>query len=210
VWGVFFSSTFSNAGKQNMYLAYYDESGDDGFPAYSSPIFVLTALYIFYLNWKDCYETIHQFRQQIKKDYGLPLKFELHSKYFLLNKSPYKELNISDDNRIRIIDHYCDLLSQLQIKIVNVVINKKKISTTDYDILDKAFTYSIQRIENDLNKTDPAKRFLIITDEGRVGKMRNIARKIQRINYLIMSFAQLVSMRPVAGSPLPLRGSPPY
>lgn len=28
-----------------MYIAYYDESGDDGFPAYSSPLFVLTALY---------------------------------------------------------------------------------------------------------------------------------------------------------------------
>lgn len=58
------------------------------------------------------------------------------------------------------------------------------IQTSEYKILDRALTYSIQRIENDLNKIDPAKKFIIITDEGRVGKMRNTSRKIQRINYI--------------------------
>ncbi len=36
-----------------MYIAYYDESGDDGYPRYSSPLFVLSVTYLHYLNWKD-------------------------------------------------------------------------------------------------------------------------------------------------------------
>ena len=51
-------------------------------------------------------------------------------------------------------------------------------------MLDKALTYNIQRIENDLNKKDSANKFLIITDEGRVGKMRRVTRRIQRINFI--------------------------
>jgi len=39
-----------------MFIAYYDKSGDDGYLKYSSPIFVLTSLYLYYLNWKDIYE----------------------------------------------------------------------------------------------------------------------------------------------------------
>ena len=44
--------------------------------------------------------------------------------------------------------------------------------------------YTIQRLENDLGKIDPSSKFLIITDEGRVGKMRRTARRVRRINYI--------------------------
>ena len=72
-----------------MYIAYYDETGDDGYPKYSSPIFILTAVYTHYLDWKQAYEHIQNFRRQLKKDFNFPVKTELHTKYFLLNKNPY-------------------------------------------------------------------------------------------------------------------------
>jgi len=171
-----------------MFVAYYDESGDDGFPNYSSPIFVLSALYLYYLNWKEIYEEIYLFRKQLTKDFGLPVKTEFHTKYFLLNKSPYREMNISDSDRILIMDLFCELISDLDLSIVNVVINKKIISSQNYEVLDKSLTYSIQRIENDLNKIDPAKKFILITDSGRVGKMRKTTRKIQKFNYIPSKF----------------------
>lgn len=167
-----------------MYIAYYDESGDDGYPAYSSSLFVLSATYLHYLNWKEAFETIHRFRQQLKTDFGLPVKTEFHAKYFLLNKKPYRQLTIPDDSRILVVDLFCDLIAQLEIKIVNVVINKLKITTPKYGVLDRALTYSVQRIENDLKMSDPAKRFMVITDEGRAGKMRKTTRKIQKINFI--------------------------
>ena len=167
-----------------MYIAYYDESGDDGYPKYSSPLFVLSAIYLHYLNWKDIFKILSEFRRQLKKDFNLPMKMEFHTKHFILNKNPYRKLQISDDDRLLIIKLFCELISNLDISIINVVINKKNILSQDYNVLDNALKYSIQRIENDLNKIDPSKKFMIITDQGRIGKMRMTARKIQKINFI--------------------------
>jgi hypothetical protein len=168
-----------------MYIAYYDESGDDGYPKYSSPLFVLSAVYLHYLNWKDIFENISEFRKQLKKDFNIPIKMEFHTKHFILNKNPYRKLQISDDDRLLIIELFCELISNLDISIINVVINKENISpNTSYNVLDNALKYSIQRIENDLNKIDSTKKFMIITDQGRIGKMRMTTRKMQRINFI--------------------------
>lgn len=134
------------------------------------------------------YEDIVRFRKQLKTDFGLPIKLELHAKHFLLNKEPYRQFNFNDDDRMFIIELFCELISMLAIKIINVVINKKVIYSGNYSVLDRALTYSIQRIENDLLQTEPDSRFMIITDTGRVGKMRKTARKIQKINFIPSKF----------------------
>jgi len=167
-----------------MYIAYYDEAGDDGFPRYSSPLFVLSALYLHYLNWKRAFDTIQMFRRQLKNDFNIPIKWEIHTRSLLLNKNPYREIGLSNNDRICVIDLFCDLASQLDIKVVNIAINKTIIRKQDYRVLDRALTYSVQRIENDLKRIDPTGRFLIITDDGRVGKMRNTTRRIQKINFI--------------------------
>lgn len=173
-----------------MQIAYYDESGDDGYPQYSSPFFVLTALYLHHLNWRTSFDAIHDFRQNLKSTFGLPIRMELHTKHFILNKGSYVELNISDANRLKIIDLFCDLIASLNVKIINVVIVKERIRKPDYKVLDTALKYSVQRIENDLNPTlNPGERFMIITDIGRVGKMRNTCRRIQRINFIPSKFS---------------------
>jgi len=172
-----------------MQIAYYDESGDDGFPEYSSPFFVLTALYLSYMNWRSSYDAIVEFRRNLYLTCGMPVRLELHTKHFLLNKGPYKELQITDEARITIIGLFCDLVANLKMKAINTVIVKPRIRSANYDVLDTSLRYSIQRIENDLNPTlHPDQRFLIITDAGRVGKMRHTARRIQRINFIPSKF----------------------
>lgn len=165
-----------------MYIAYYDEAGDDGYPKYSSPLFVLSAVYLHYSCWKDVFENIRQFRKKLKIDYNIPIKTEFHTRHFVMNKNPYRELQISDDDKSVILQLFCELISNLDMRIINIVINKKNISKQGYNVLDNALKYSIQRIENDLIKT--SKKFMIITDEGRIGKMRMTARKIQRVNFI--------------------------
>ncbi|MFQ5632875.1 MAG: DUF3800 domain-containing protein [bacterium] len=131
----------------------------------------------------------------------------------MLNKKEFRELNLSDETRIKIVDLMCDLISQLNIRIVNVVINKKTITTKSYDLLDRALTYSIQRIENDLKRLDPANKFLIITDEGRVGKMRKTARKIQKINFIPSkygSYAYRKEIQALIEDPLPKSSAESY
>ncbi len=169
-----------------MYIAYYDEAGDDGYPKYSSPLFVLSAVYLHYSNWKDIFENIRNFRKQLKRDYNIPVKIEFHTRHFALNKNPYRSLQISDDDRLSILKLFCELISNLDMRIINIVINKKNVVTKDYNVLDNALKYSIQRIENDLIKS--SKKFMIITDQGRIGKMRMTARKIQKINFIPSKF----------------------
>lgn len=167
-----------------MYIVYMDESGDDGFPDYSSPLFIMTSLYMHNQNWKSNFEKIYEFRKKLKQDYRLPVKMEMHTAAFLTDKNPYRELCLSFTERREIIFLFFDLLSIMDIKIVNVVMNKTNITYPQYDILDKTLSYNIQRIENDLKNNDPSCKFMIITDEGRVGMMTNTTRKIQKVNYI--------------------------
>lgn len=171
-----------------VYLSYFDESGDDGNPG-SSPLYVQTAIYLHHRHWNDTFEALYEFRRRLKTDYGLPIRLEIHVKPFLLNKRPYQRLKIPEGTRVKIIDEFCEVLATLPLKTLNVVIDKDKIiSPAHYDILEKAMEYTIQRLENDLNKNDPSSSFLIITDEGRVGKMRRIARKVRRMNFIPSRF----------------------
>lgn len=173
-----------------MILAYFDESGDDGYPKYSSNMFCLTALYFHYQYWREFYDFLVNCRREVKKSYKIPIKAEIHARNFLLNKGNLRYLALSDKERVELIDLYCmwiAYLGNLGLKVVNVVINKIAVQNrnqSNYEVLENAVTYSVQRIENDLNKLDPASRFLIITDPGRVGKMRKTTRKIQRYNYI--------------------------
>ncbi|MEW5995234.1 MAG: DUF3800 domain-containing protein, partial [Candidatus Zixiibacteriota bacterium] len=93
-----------------MRIAYFDESGDDGYPDFSSEFFTLSAIYLHYLNWKEVFEDIRSFRKELRTQFGLPLKVEFHAKGFLLNKRPYRSYNIADSERLNIIGLYCDLV----------------------------------------------------------------------------------------------------
>ncbi len=166
-----------------MYIAYYDESGDDGFPDYSSPLFVLTALYLEHQHWQQVFDTIVEFRREMKANFGLPIRVEMHARDFLLNKNPYCAFRIPDSQRVEIVGRFCGLIGSLDLRIINVVIVKPRIRSKDYDVLDWALTFSVQRLENDLRHAPtPNEKFLMITDTGRVGKMRKTTRRLRRFN----------------------------
>jgi hypothetical protein len=134
-------------------------------------------------DWKENYNKFKIFRQELKGKYNFPVNLEMHTKHFLTDKHPYRDFKWDRDTKRRIISEFIKTVNTLKLKIINVVINKENIKNDDYDIMDRALTYSIQRIENDLNINHQDSHFLIITDEGRLGKMRSTARKIQAINY---------------------------
>lgn len=167
-----------------MYIAYFDETGDDGFPEYSSELFALTSIYLHCNEWKNAFFEIREFRKEMKRKYGFPIKLEMHTHKFLREKKPYTEYGWRLGTRKQIIKDFLHLIVRLDMRIINVVINKKNIKAESYEVLDRAFSYNIQRIENDLNKkcVDENMKFIIVTDEGRVGKMRKTSRRVQVIN----------------------------
>jgi len=171
-----------------MYIVYFDEAGDDGNPG-SSPLFVLSSIYLHHQNWKDALNKLHDFRAYLRETYGIPLKVEMHTKLFILNRGAYQNLNLNDAQRISICKEFAEFIGSLPIKSIHCIINKKNIKKPDYEILDCALKYNIQRIETDLINVDPTTKFLTITDEGRVGKMRKTTRRIQRINFIPSKFS---------------------
>jgi len=197
-----------------MHIAYYDESGDDGYPHYSSPLFAISTVYLHYLNWQPTYEALRDFRRSLKVSHRIPVKWEFHTRNFILNKKPYRSLALADPDRLSVIDAFCDLIADLDVRIINVVIVKPLITHPGYKVLDTALKYSVQRIENDLDPAqNPQSRFLIVTDPGRVGKMRTTTRRIQRINYIPSKFGASSYRREIRSlieDPLPKESKESY
>ncbi len=161
-----------------MFITYYDESGDDGFPDYSSEYFILTAVYFHHKKWKENMVSFNNFRTKLEIEDNFPIYFELHTSDFIKGKNPYYG-RFTDDQRKQILFKFFDHIASLDIKIINVAICKNRITILPYDVLQKAFEYSIQRIENDMIFSFSNDYFLAITDEGRVQKMVKIARKLR-------------------------------
>jgi hypothetical protein len=195
-----------------MFLAYFDESGDDGYPVYSSELFVLTSLYIHHSQWKVNYKRIHQFRRQLKIDFSFPVKQEFHTKEFITDKDPYHG-KYTAAQRKEILFRFFQLLPSLDVRIISVAIDKKKIRRPEYDVMENALTYNVQRIENDLNYMGADAKFIIITDEGRVSKMRQTTRAIQQFNFIPSMYSQSSYRKEIKNlieDPLPKASSESY
>ena len=161
-----------------MYISYFDESGDDGYPSKSSDLFVLTSIYFHHSVWKENYKKLFEIRNQLKKEYGLPIKQEFHTREFITDKAPYHGIYDATTRKKVLFDFvkYCNFL---EFKTISVIIDKNNIQRPTYDVLKNALTYNVQRIENDLSSLNPDNKFMIITDEGLpAGERRATARSI--------------------------------
>lgn len=161
--------------KEN-YIAYFDETGDDGNNTTSSDIFLLTSMYMPINSWQKNYDIIRELRKNLKLKYNFHIKEEMHTKHFLCDKDPYRKYNWTKKEKQEILKEYTLAISQLDVSIINVMIDKRKIRRTDYKVLENALTYNIQRIENDSNGKW---NYIIITDKGRILPMRKTARGIR-------------------------------
>lgn len=166
-----------------MVISYFDETGDDGWPKYSSKLFVLTNVYMSSTQWKKNYKDWDQFRSVLKEKYGWPKNREIHFQKFLTDKDPYHGL-YTHSTRREISFEIIKCIAKLKIRIINTVIDKTRISKNDYDVLERAFAYNVQRLETHVRSLKNHEHFLIITDEGRLGKMRKVTRKMNRFNFI--------------------------
>ena len=184
-----------------------DETGADGFPSYSSQLFVLSSIYFHHQDWHSNYYKLERQRRVLRDLYGFKKKHEFHTRAFMFNKSPYRNYNWSEEEMMDILERLVSNLCEINFKSVNVVIDKTKIKKREYGVLENALTYCVQRIENDLIEDDKNK-YLIITDEGRIAPMRKITRKMQKINYIPSKYGYYSYRREIKGlieDPLPKR-----
>ncbi len=174
----------------NTKIVYCDETGDDGLNTTSSNSFILTSLYMPSESWQNNYDSIKQFRKKLKEEYGFHSGQEMHTKQFLSDKNPYRTYKWTKEQRIEILKKFTLMIASLDVKVINVIIDKERINTTDYCILEKALTYNIQRVENDSNGNW---NYLIITDKGRIAPMRKTARAIRAYNPIQSQFGGFIN-----------------
>ena len=179
----------------NTYLTYFDETGDDGANTKSSNQFVLTSMYIDANLWLENFEKIKICRKHLKEQYGLHISEEIHTKHLVRDKGLYRPYNWTDEQRRNILIEITKCIAGLDVKITNVIIDKKKIKNEDYPVLERALTYNIQRIEN---TSQGEWNYLVITDEGRLPPMRKTARAIRAYNPIHSHFGGVQNV-PIKG-----------
>lgn len=178
-------------------IVYFDETGDDGYINSSSEDFVLTSIYTKTESWQKNFNAMKSCRTILKEKYGFHITEEMHTKYFLTDKNPYRKYGWTKEQKQGIlIDFTKCIAEQMDISIVNVIIDKTKIKTSNYNILEKALTYNIQRIENDSNGEW---NYIIITDKGRLAPMRKTARAIRAYNPIQSHFYSDAKNQPITG-----------
>ena len=180
--------------RQTTQIAYFDETGDDGINNSPTDLFVLTSMCIETCNWQKNFDHIRAFRQQLKEKYGFHISQEMHTKKFVQNKNPYRDYKWNDEKRLDMLRAYTMLISELDISIINVIINKKKLVKNDLNVLETALTYNIQRIDNN---SSGDWNYFIITDPGRIAPMRKTARKIRAYNPITSMYSSQKNNQPI-------------
>lgn len=178
----------------DTYLAYFDETGDDGVTTSSSDFFVLTSLYMSAEKWQENFDKIRNCRKALREEFGFHISEELHTKNLLTDKEPYRKYGWTPEQRQGIIIAITKCISDLDAKIINVIIDKTKFKDQNYRVLENALKYNIQRIENDSNGEW---NYIIITDKGRLPPMRNTARAIRAYNPIQSKYTYSYSNHPI-------------
>lgn len=181
-----------------MYLAYIDESGDDGFPKYSSQVFVLTACYFDESSFNTNSQLYRQFRSELKSKYNLPITIELHLRELIQLKKPYTGLDLSKVDRQAIVEDIFEFLAdpRLDVTFISVVVDKTKITAPEFSVLNRCLTYLLQTIHIDMEAKE-AHNFLCISDKGRVDVMNKTARTLRKINEVSSAIDQQQSHAPL-------------
>ena len=174
----------------NTRFVYCDETGDDGKNTLSSDIFVLTSIYMPSESWNENYKKIKEFRGTWREKYGIHVTEEMHTKQFLADKDPFRKYCWSLEQKQQMLKEFTLLIASLDIMIINTIIDKTKITTEEYSVLENALTYSIQRIEND---SAGNWNYIIISDKGRISPMRKTARAIRAYNPIHSQFGGMIN-----------------
>ncbi len=165
-----------------MYIAYVDESGDDGHNVAITRYFTLSGIIIADSNWKAFLDKVKVFRQGLKRDFGLTLKADLRATDLWRSGGDFRELKLSYADRTRIFRLTAEFLrSSQELTILTISINKgsPQLQST-VKIGETAWTMFLQRYENWLMAKQQFG--IVINDEGYDKMLRLLSRKMRVYN----------------------------
>lgn len=107
-----------------MYIAYVDESGDNGAKPRSSRTFVLACILFNAETWPNRFDRMIAFRRHLRGRYRLPVRAEIKANYLLRNGGPFRGLGLGEHARYGIYRQCMRLHSKLGFATFAVVVDK--------------------------------------------------------------------------------------
>jgi len=165
-----------------MYIAYVDESGDDGRNVAITRYFTLSGIILADSNWKIFLEKVKAFRQGLKRDFRLTLKSDLRATDLWRSGGDFRGLGLSYADRTRIFRQTAEFLrSSQEIAILTISIDKGSPQlTSNVKISEVAWTMFLQRYENWL--VAKQEFGIVVDDEGYDKMVRLLSRKMRVYN----------------------------
>jgi hypothetical protein len=163
-----------------MYLAYVDDSGDDG--PHGSRTYTLGCLLVSAESWPTVFDDLISFRRQMKAIFGIPVNAEIKANYLIRNKGAFKALALSERSRKRIYQLAMRQQNNLGTKTFAIVIDKEKLAARDNPRPPRevAWEYLLQRLER-LSTKSGNTPVMVIHDEGEALTIRKLTRRARRI-----------------------------
>lgn len=185
-------------------LFYVDESYD---PEY----FCLSAIGIKHQNWRDCFDRIKEHRKNLKQDYGIYIRKEIHARELISGRGKIAPEPINKHTRSRIYHGLLQLITTLpEVVLFNVCLEVKGRKDPQLDAWDRLLNrieramVGYEQVEIALRKQllaktaplldsatqdslslrllDYAPRALIIADESRENEITKAYRKMTVFN----------------------------
>jgi hypothetical protein len=163
-----------------MYLAYVDESGDDG--AKGSRSYALGCVMIDGAAWQTTFDGMIAYRRFLRTRFGIPVRAELKANYLIRNGGPWLSYHpLPSGMRHAIYRGHLRIQPKFGMTAFAVVIDKGTAiakfgaarATSDI-----AWEYLLQRLER--RATNEGTEILVVHDEGDPLTIRKRARKARR------------------------------
>ncbi len=156
-----------------MFVFYVDASFDQ-------EKFVVSALRLPLAEWRECFDRAKQFRQDLKKQYGIYVRKELHARDFVSGRGDYSSKMLSKGLRCRIFGEILTSITALpEVEIINVCV---AVPGCPVDPYLRAVERLLNRIQANLEDNQTCG--LVIFDEGKEGMIRKVARQRVVFNWI--------------------------
>lgn len=164
---------------------YVDESGDTGKTGSPTRYFILSAIVIHELKWRQTLDSLVNFRRWLRDNKGLYMKDEIHCTEFI-NK-PGKLVRIKRNDRLDILKKCIDWLNaEPDVSVFSVCIDKSHNATRD--IFEYAWNALLMRFENTIRYSNfPGPKNaqdmgMIVSDNTDGDKLRKLVRRMRHYN----------------------------
>src|ERR1039457_319492 len=164
-----------------MHLFYADES-------YDQHKFVMTAMRVDVAQWRDVFTRVKSLRSDLRTEFGIKLKKELHAQSFVRHCSDSastRKLSLAE--RRDAFASTLRFIATLPIEIINVALdiaNYRDSNAAHLAVIDRLFN----RIQTNVTRCTPQSHAIVIFDTGKERQITKLARQLAVFNYIPSQF----------------------